>query len=79
VIPINDLGKSARAEQDARWRANEPKRRIRAAKVDRAIFWLFIGLPGICILAAILGPIAASIGLVPFLLLVLIVQNSVRS
>jgi hypothetical protein len=75
LILITDAGELARAEQDARWLADEPKRRARAAKVDRAMFWLFIGIPGICLLAAVIGPALASLGLVPLLLLVLIVTR----
>jgi hypothetical protein len=79
---MRDAGAQARAEQDARWLAGEPRRKARAAKVDRFIFWLVIGIPGICILAAVIvaviGPVLASIGLVPLLLMILIVQNAGR-
>ena len=70
-----DAGELARLEQDARWRADEPKRRARAAKVDRLMFWLLFGIPGICILVAVIGPALASLGLVPLLLLILIVTR----
>ena len=71
---MKDPGELARAEQDARWLAGEPRRRASAAKVDRFIFWLVFGIPGFCILAAIVGPVLASLGTVPLLLLILIVQ-----
>jgi len=67
-----DAGELARAEQDARWIAEEPRRMARAAKVDRFLFRLFIGLPGFCILAAILWTVIAPLGTIPLLLLVLI-------
>jgi len=72
---MNDIGKLARAEQDARWFADEPRRRARTARIDRFVFWLLIGIPGVCILAAIIGPALASLGLVPLLLLILIVTR----
>ena len=56
--------------------ANEPRRRARGEKVDRFMSWLVFGIPGFCILAAIIyaviGPVLASLGLLPLLLLVLI-------
>lgn len=69
-----DAGEIARLAQDTRWRADEPKRRARAAKVDRLMFWLLIGIPGICILAAIVGPALASLGPVSLLLIAWIVS-----
>ena len=67
-----NAGEAARREQDARWRANAPRRNAREAWFGWIMFWLFIGIPGFFVLAAILGPMVASIGLVPFLLLILI-------
>jgi fatty acid desaturase len=73
-----DAGSLARAEQDARWLANEPRRQARKAKADRFALWLLFIIPGFCFLAWVIGNIAAAIGLVPFLLLILIMQNATR-
>ena len=73
-----DAGELARAEQDARWLANKPRREARRAKMDRFTLWLLFIIPGFCILAWVVGSVAAAIGLVPFLLLILIMQNATR-
>ena len=73
-----DAGTLARAKQDADWLANKPRREARRAKVDRFMLWLLFIIPGFCILAWAIGSVAAAVGLVPFLLLILIVQNATR-